>query len=213
VIASEQQVNLFEPIFRAERKLFASAAIAAALALLIMGLALVWGFAWRQLSVHEREIASLEAARAERVAALARAGVGFATDPAVVAARSRQLTTEITRAERALALIRRGGVGTTAGFADRLEALARPQEPGLWLTRIVFTSHETALSGATRDAAAIPRYIAALSAESAFAALKVDRLQARAADAGGGDIEFKLGDAALLDASEDAAVAGRGKQR
>lgn len=213
MIATEQQVNLFEPIFRAERKLFASMAIIVALAITAVALGLMWSFAWRQVRGIEQEIVRLEQAREERMAAIRRTRAGFATDPDVIAARSRDLAAEIARDERVVALIRRGDVGTTTGYSARLAALARPDEGGLWLTRIVFAGRDSALAGGARDAAAIPRYIAAIAEDPAFAGLRVDMLEARAAEAGAGAVEFRIGNGALLEDEQDRRSAKTGARR
>lgn len=213
MIATEQQVNLFEPIFRAERKLFASTAMLVALAITVLALGLMWSFAWRQVRGIEQEIVRLEQARESRMAAIRRTRAGFASDPAVVAARARDLATQIARDERVVTLIRRGDVGTTTGYSARLAALAQPDEAGLWLTRIVFTGRDSALAGGARDAAAIPRYIGAIAADPAFAGLSVDMLDARATESGAGTVEFRIGNGALLDDDESQRRSPAGSRR
>ena len=198
MIALEQQVNLFQPIFRAERTLFSTTFIAGFLGVTTALLVLLWAFAWRQVIRLEHEVATVEAARLERSDALRRVGAGFASDPASVAARAKELAAGIERTERTLALIRQGVVGSTTGFSARLHALARPEVPGLWLTRIALTGRDAAFAGMTQDAAAIPRYLQALAGDPAFATLRVDSFRADQDRDRGSGIAFVAGDGDLF---------------
>jgi hypothetical protein len=198
VIALEQQVNLFQPIFRAEKKLFSTAVIGGSLAAMIVVLVLVWVFAWRQVISLEREVAVVESARAERQDAIRRVGAGFASDPAVIVTRARELADGVERAERTLTLIREGAIGSTTGFSPRLRALARPDEPGLWLTRIALAGRDAAFAGVAHDPAAIPRYLQALTGDEAFVALHVDSFQADRDEDGAGNIAFVAGNGNLF---------------
>lgn len=198
MIALEQQVNLFQPIFRAERTLFSTTFIAGFLGVTAAVLVLLWAFAWRQVVRLEHEVATVEAARLERSNALRRVGAGFASDPASVTARAKELAAGIERTERTLALIREGTVGSTTGFAARLHALARPEVPGLWLTRIALTGRDAAFAGMTQDAAAIPRYLQALAEDPAFATLRVDSFRADQDRDRAGGIAFVAGNGDLF---------------
>ena len=211
MIALEQQVNLFQPIFRAERKLFSTPFIAGSLAATVVVLALLWGFAWRQVVALEREVTAVAAARDQRSDAIRRVGAGLASDPAAIAARARDLAAGIERAERTLALIRNGAVGSTTGFSARMRAIARPEESGLWLTRVAFSGRDVAFAGVALEAASIPRYLQAIAADGAFAALRVDSLRAARQENDAGRIGFVAGNVDLLDADrgdKDAARPG-----
>ena len=198
MIALEQQVNLFQPIFRAERKLFSTTFMAVFLAVAVAVLAILWAFAWRQIVALEREVAAVEASREERSEALRRAGAGLASDPASVAARARQLAADIERAERTLALMRNGAAGSTTGFAARLRALARPEVPGLWLTRIALSGHDAAFAGIARDPASIPRYLQALAEDPAYRSLRVDTFRADQEREDASGIAFVAGNGELF---------------
>jgi len=77
----EQQVNLYQPILGAEKRLFSARAIGTGLGVLAACLALLAGYAsWRAARV-ERAIAALEQQQAARLAF-----EGAATDPRLVPA-------------------------------------------------------------------------------------------------------------------------------
>ena len=213
MIALEQQVNLFQPIFRAERTLFATTFIAGFLGVTTAVLVLLWTFAWRQVVRLEHEVATVEAARLERSNALRRVGAGFASDPASITARAKELAAGIERTERTLALIRQGAVGSTTGFSARLHALARPDVPGLWLTRIALTGRDAAFAGMTRDAAVIPRYLQSLAEDPAFATLRVDSFRAGQDRDGDGGIAFVAGNGELFTEEERGSQGRRSGER
>jgi hypothetical protein len=181
----EQQVNLYQPILGAEKRLFSASAIATGLGVLALCLGVLAGYAaWRAARV-EHAIAALEKQQAAELALAERAAAALRPRESVAEldARARSLTGEIAAREAALEAVRRGLATPGAGFAERLEALARRQVEGLWLRKIVVAAGDSrlAIEGAVLEPGLVPVYLGALSAEPALGGARFDRLEIRRA--------------------------------
>lgn len=195
----EQQVNLYQPILRAEKHLFSARTIGIGLMILAASLVSLGGFGiWRTARV-ERSIAELEKRQTAQLAQVERAGASLqpGRSLAELDVQAKELTAEIAARERALDIVRRGAASPATGFAARLEALARRQIDGLWLRDIVVGSSEGRLAfrGDTVDAKLVPAYLSAISQEHALAGVRFDKLAMRRAkqDEAPAQMVFELG--------------------
>jgi len=183
--AAEQQVNLYQPILGAERRLFSARAIGMALTLLAASLgALVFYVSWRTTRV-ERAVIQLQRQEEANLAAAERAGAvvrGTLSMPQLDA-EAKELSADIERRQRVLDIVHRGAVTPATGFAARLEALAHRQLDGIWLSAVILGSGEGRLSmqGGTTDSRLLPKYLAALMEEKALGGVRFDTLVMRRA--------------------------------
>jgi Tfp pilus assembly protein PilN len=181
----EQQVNLYQPILGARKRLFSAHAIGLGLCLLALCLGGLAAFgAWRTGHA-ERSVSLLESQQAAALAMAERTGAQLhpGLSLAQLQAQAKDLSAAIAASERALDLVRSGSASPATGFAARLEALARRQIDGLWLHHIILGSGDgrLALRGATVDPRLVPAYLAALSEEGALAGVRFDKLAMRRA--------------------------------
>jgi Tfp pilus assembly protein PilN len=181
----EQQVNLYQPILGAEKRLFSALTIGLGLAVMIVcliGLAAFGG--WRTLHA-ERSIDRLEQQEAATLALATHTNAALRPTQSLpeLDTEARALSAEIGARERALAIVRRGAATLTLGFAARLEALARRQLDGVWLSgiRIGTGAGRLAMQGGTTDPRLVPAYLAALAAEPALQGAQFDKLTMRRA--------------------------------
>lgn len=208
--AVEQQVNLFQPILGAEKRLFSARAIGICLALLAVSLAALGGYGALRTSRVERSIAELEKRQAAELASAERAGLALQPGKSLAQldAEAKDLTAEIAARERALAIVRLGAASPETGFAARLEALARRQVDGLWLDDVVVGSGDgrLAMRGYALHPGLVPAYLAALAGEQALAGVHFDRLTLRRAheDEAPAELVFELGAPGLTLASREA---------
>ena len=206
----EQQVNLYQPILGAERRLFSARAIGACLALLAVALGALGSYAaWRTSRV-ERSIAELEKRQAAELVTAERTGAVLNPGKSVAEldADAKDLTAEIAARERALAIVRLGAASPETGFAARLEALGRRQVDGLWLHDVVVGSGDgrLAMRGDALDPRLVPAYLAALAADHALAGVRFDKLTLRRAreNEAPAQLVFELGAPGLALASAEA---------
>jgi len=195
----EQQINLYQPILGAEKRLFSARAIGIGLAILAVCLGGIGAFgAWRTARV-ERSVALLETQQAAQLATVEQASAALAPGRSLadLQAQAKNLSADIAARQRALDLVRLGAASPATGFAARLEALARRQLDGLWLHAIVVGSGEgrLALRGDTVDPQLVPAYLAALAEEPALAGVRFDRLTMRRAkrEEAPAELVFELG--------------------
>jgi len=206
----EQQVNLYQPILRAEKHLFSARAIGIGLLLLMACLATLGGFgAWRTTRV-ERSIAKLEEQQASQLAMVERAGASIQPGRSLeqLETQAKELSAQIAARQRALDIVRLGAGSPATGFAARLEALAHRQIDGLWLRDIVVGSSDgrLALRGDALDPKLVPAYLSAIAQEHALAGVRFDKLTMRRAkqDEAPAQLVFELGAPGLNFAAAEA---------
>jgi hypothetical protein len=184
-MAIEQQVNLYQPILRAEKRLFSAARIAVGLTVLLICLAGLAAFgAWRTTRI-ERAVAGLQEQETRQIALAASASATLrpTRSLAELDAEAKVVSADIAARERALEILREGASAPASGFAARLEALARQGLEGLWLTHIVVGSGDgrLAMRGSTTDPHLVPAYLAKLASDAALIGVRFDKLAMRRA--------------------------------
>lgn len=163
-----QQINLFNPIFLQQKKIFAARTMAQALGLLAVGAVIIAGLAWRSVASLRAEVAQVTLQAVKKQERLARATTEFAPRAASAA-----LATEVGDAETQLAALRRvaqivqsGDLGNTRGYGEYFRALGRQHRDGLWLTAVkVGPGPDMLLQGRALTATLVPAYIGRLATE------------------------------------------------
>ena len=181
----EQQVNLFQPILGAKKRLFSARAIGSCLALTFVCLAGQSGFEFWRTGRIERSVDQIEHQEASSLQMAERVNTALRPNKTLeqLDAEARELSAGIESRGRALDIVRRGSASASSGFAARLEALARQQLDGIWLGRIVLGSGESrlAMQGGTTDRNLLPAYLSALAKEGALDGVHFDTLSMRRA--------------------------------
>lgn len=181
----EQQVNLYQPILGAEKRLFSARAFAVCLVTLIVCLAALTVFEASRTARIEKSVTQLEQREASNIQMAARASALLR--PALTLeqldAQAKRLSADIASRERALAIVRRGALSVSSGFAARLEALANQQIDGIWLSNILLDSGEghLAMQGRTINPNLLPNFLDSLSHERAMDGVRFDSLSMRRA--------------------------------
>lgn len=181
-----QQVNLYQPILRREKKVFSAVTMLQTLAAIgVMMLAL--------FAISRWQLERLEDQRENLLAQERELAVRFTEFSRTLKERpeSRELRrrVELARREldlkhRLLALMQERSTGddrSPAGFAAAFEGLARQHVDGLWLTGIELEKHENdrdvTLRGLTSRAELVPQLVQQLGAEPAFQGLRFEHLR------------------------------------
>jgi uncharacterized coiled-coil protein SlyX len=193
----QQQINLFQPVFRRETKVFSARALAQVLGL---ALALILGAAallQLQLGRHgaTRDLLDTQYRQLEtRLQALeAQADAG---ELAALDARIKDLETRLADGGKELAEIRNLVVARSQGFSPLLQALARHPMDGLWLTGIRLADGELELQGRARHPELIPQYLARLGEDEALRPWPLATVQVERETDASGLLRFALRSAA-----------------
>jgi hypothetical protein len=186
-----QQINLYSPLFRKQKKVFSAVAIAQAIGLVVLVIAVFYFYVAGQTSL--LEIRAVDSGR-QLQSDLERLKVSASRESPEARAKTlseRKSKLEAVLAERAQALqaMESGAApGRTEGYASVLRALARLSMDGVWLTRVRFSDESgvASIAGRALRAGLIPVYLERLRAEERlrgreFASLEITRQAAPAA--------------------------------
>jgi hypothetical protein len=174
-----QQINLFNPVFLQQKKIFSARTMAQALGVLALGALLIAGTAWYSVSKLRRDLSGVTLQAAKNQARLVAATSDFAPRKPDAG-----LTLEAGDAEAQLASLRRvaqiiqaGDIGNTRGFAETFRALGRQYQDGLWLTAVAIGATDMSLQGRALDATLVPAYMARLAREPVLRGTSFGNLQ------------------------------------
>lgn len=175
-----QQINLYQPIFREERKLFSLKTVLVAMAIVIASLLGMWALGARNVANLERAVTQLREQQAaqEQLAQKANAMLSAQGNPAAVEAEVKRLSALLAERTNALNLLRSGAAGESRGFAPRLAALARQRADGVWLEELVLGggANGLILRGRSVSAERIPKYLQMLTAEPELSGARFDEV-------------------------------------
>jgi len=195
-----QQINLYNPIFRKQKKVFSSTTMLQAFALIVLVVA-VFYFAVA-LETPVLEIRSAETSRQLKAELERLKAYGAGDSPAerakAIAERRKGLEAALSANTQALAAFETEG-GRVEGYAQVLRALARVSVDGVWLTRINFArgKGDVSIVGRATRPELVPTYLERLRAEqvlrgSDFSRLEVTRPEAKAGASGPRTVEFMV---------------------
>lgn len=182
-----QQINLFNPIFLKQKKIFSAVNMLDALALLLVGVALFYGYASIQTLNLDRQ--SVETARQyyQSKAQLNEASARYAPKKAdaALAAEVDTLQAQLNARKANLQDLGAGALGGGAGYAEYMRALARQSLAGLWLTgfSIGKGGAQMEISGRALHPELVPDYIHRLTREHVLSGRAFDSLSMTQRDA------------------------------
>ena len=169
---SGQQINLHQPIFRKQRALFSARIVLRICAIWALALGIVYALGLWKEGVLSRERDGLVQTRDTSLARLDQL-----TQQSSTQSRSQQLQDELsllqdqlTQKEGVLRVLSSGELGSPAGFAPQLDALADRRVAGVWLTRIVLDEggRDISLHGLASREDLVPAFLERLAGESGF---------------------------------------------
>lgn len=175
-----QQINLFNPIFLKQKKVFSAVNMLDALALLLVGVALFYGYASIQTLNLDRQ--SVETARQyyQSKTRLNEASARYAPKKAdaALAAEVDALQSQVNARKANLQDLSGGALGGGAGYAEYMRALARQSLAGLWLTEFSIGKGgtEMQISGRALQPELVPSYIHRLTREQVLHGRAFDSL-------------------------------------
>ena len=182
-----QQINLYNPAFEKQKKVFTATTMAVSLALLLVGTMALAGYARNSVARLQRDVAAGEERVQQKKLRQASALVELAprTSDPQVAKDTTAAIQEQGGVKEVLDLLQGGSLGTTIGYSPYFKALARQGGGDVWLTgvRIEGAGAQLGLEGRALNAALVPEYIKRLTREPAlrgktFASLDMKRMTA-----------------------------------
>lgn len=190
----QQQINLFQPVFRREQKVFSARTL---LQILGLGLLLLIGTA-AALQLQRAQLAAtrdfLSAQQKHHTAQLQQLEASVDAEAlASLEQRIETLQSQLAADSGTRELLRAQLTARQARFAPQLTALARHPLPGLWLTGVQLGSDAVTLQGLAQRAEQVPQYLASLAGDPLLSrwALSTVRLERDSA----GRIQFTLSSA------------------
>ncbi len=178
-----QQINLYNPVFLAQKKYFSALAMVQSLGVLLVALGLVHVFASRQTASLERLLSETTQQAQLRRAQVVVLGRQYSSEGT-----SKTLEEDIARVQAQLRKrtellgdMKTSAGGNVEGFAVFLTALARQSIPGVWLTGVDLGAkpNQLVLKGRALRPELVPAYVAALSRERALAGKALSSLEVR----------------------------------
>lgn len=178
-----QQVNLYQPILRREKKVFSAVTMLQTLGAIAVVMLAMFAFSRWQLSTLQAEQAHLQAQEqklAAQVTELSR------TTQARPESRELRRRLELARREEQLkqrlsVLMESSPRGGAHGFSDAFAGLARKRMTGLWLAGIEIhkdgATRDVVLRGFTEQAELVPQLVQQLGQEPAFQGLRFRQLR------------------------------------
>jgi len=164
-----QQINLFNPIFLQQKKIFSTRTMAQALGVLVLGVVAMGLYGSARVSAMQKQADAGAAQLQARQARLVAVNAEFPPrqkDPTLAEA--------VLEAERQLGTLREvsgvlqgGELGNTRGYAEYFRALARQHVDGLWLTGLTITGAGTDIGvrGRALDPESVPGFLTRLTRE------------------------------------------------
>ena len=195
-----QQINLYQPIFRRERKSLSAITVATTLGIVAVVLTGFSLYTARSIDSLQAQVAALTEQQQDQQAQLTKVGEALSRHArrADVEARVKALTATLNERTQALQVLQSGAAGQTSGFASRLEALARRHVDGLWIDGLAMSgTHSTmSITGGSVDADIVPVYLRSLSGEAVLSGTRFDDFVIERPDKGAG-VRFRAGSKSL----------------
>ena len=191
-----QEINLYQPILRKQRKVFTALAMLQVAAAILVGLMLVYGYGLWRVQAMETELAGLHRQRDSATRRLAELSQQLPGED-----QSRRLQAEIVRLSRDLdvrrqveQLLTTGVYGNRRGFSEFLSGLARQNVKGLWLTGVEISEGErdVNLVGSALHPELVPTYVQKFSGEPAFQGRRFRTLRMERPESDPNRIDFVL---------------------
>ncbi len=191
-----QEINLYQPIFRKQKKVFSSKALLQASALVVAGLLLVYGYGvWRLQGLGE-ELLALQGQRQAASQRLEKLAKQFPQQEKsrVLEAELQRLTRDVRLRRKVEQLLTSGAYGNRKGFSEHLAALARQHIAGLWLTNVEISevSKGVGLAGSAVDPKLVPKYVQRFSNEPSLAGMRFQHLRVDRPEPESARVQFQL---------------------
>ncbi len=182
-----QQINLFNPAFLKQKKIFTSTTMLGSLALLLAGaLGLVWYGHYKTAELEQRaqtgetELAKKKTIQQQALLEFAPRKKNGELDLAIALSEA-----ELASVQEVITVLQGGSLGNTEGYSSYFTALARQSIGNLWLTGVSIdgAGQQIGVKGRAMEPGLVPAYVSRLKREpvmqgKGFGQLKISRAAA-----------------------------------
>lgn len=196
-----QQINLYQPMFRRQEKVFSAAMMIQTISLFIGLLTVIYFYGQYQINPLEKQLSKTESGLVKL-----RSQVGKYRQTGEVQGKSNLLEDQVSRLRQELNerrkvrdMLARQQIGTGPEFSKLMEALARQHIEGTWLTAFEISAGGEALSmnGRTLSSSLVPRYMQRLGEETVMAGIAFNNVEMQRSaqedrEAGGREMIFYI---------------------
>jgi len=191
-----QQVNLFQPIFRKERKLLSFRVLLQTCAAVLLVLVMMYGWSMQQTQQMEADLAQLKKQQAQVSSRLIEVSARLAsmkTDTAPQLALA-DLEQELVARQKVITALTRVKESYTQGVSNYLESFSRQAPKGVWLTGFTVQAGGEGLviRGSSLESALVPAFLERLSSESALQGTKFGLLQIKREEVDDQHVDFTV---------------------
>ena len=164
-----QQINLFNPLFLKQKKIFSATTMAQALGVILLACIVVaLSVSWR-VKTQEKQAADSAAQLAKLKAALDNAGLRYAPHAAdaTLDGKIDKAQSDVQSLESVQAALNGGGFGDTKGYSIYFRSFSRQIVNGVWLTGVDINGagRQIDLKGRALQADLVPEYLQRLGHE------------------------------------------------
>ncbi len=175
-----QQVNLYQPIFRKQKRKFSAMAMLQATLLMVLGIGFMYGFTQWQVRQLRAEVANTEkqlAGLTKRLDDITRQ-FGERLQSKELQARIHEVQVQLAEKQQ-LKVALSSAKYNTQGFSDYFIAFARQHLSGVWLTGLDITgaAEQMTLKGRSINPELVPRYLQRLSNEQRLSGIEFRTFQ------------------------------------
>lgn len=191
-----QQVNLFQPIFRQERKILSFDVVLQFCLIMVAAMGLVYGYGqWHTMSTQE-QLARLQTMHTNRLALLAEIDKKISSGGKVAIEKEQiaLLEQELKAKKYLLNTMYKADKAYASGFSHYLEIFSKHMLKGMWLTGFSFLGGGTGMEirGGAMKPGLILEFLDNLSKESILAGMDFNLFQVLREDPDQAWVEFTL---------------------
>ena len=190
----KQQINLFQPIFRKEKKLLSFVFMLYTCGMVSLTLLLISAYAWRQSVVIDAELARLNIQLIQRkhqleemTTQVARIKIGGGAQDILG-----HLDSELKARREVVGVLENIQQSYTKGVSNYLEGFSRQTPKGVWLSSFLVQGGGAGLEirGSSLKADLVPEFLQQLSKEETLAGTQFGLLQIARDDLAQGQVNF-----------------------
>ncbi len=179
-----QQINLYNPIYKQQKKYLSAVTMGQALGLILLGSLVLTGYAAYRSNRIQAEAAVLATQLTEVQNLQSRIAVEYPPrrKSTSLEAEVRQTEADLQSLQGVANILEQGDLGNTKGYARYLQAFARQIIDGVWLTGLSIhgAGAEIELKGRAVNPELIPAYIGRLKGEPVLQGKSFSRLEMQA---------------------------------